>query len=141
MSVPKFLVILQNTLPLNFGALLAEIDQAVDPAIHLAKLIAVLDRRFDLAAVQAIDLSASGKRPENVLCLRQRINRHLLRLAEVHESVVRAVQCLVPSLVPRELILNIRVYRYSVFLEDLHATSIVKLVLERRVLGRIFILC
>ena len=111
LSVPKFLIISVDTLPLNFGALLAEVDQAVDPAIHLAQLIAALDRRSDVAAVHAIDLGAGRKRPENILSLRQGIYRHFLRLAEVHESVVRAVQCLVPGLVPRELILNIRVDR------------------------------
>ena len=93
----------------------------------------MLNRWFDLATVQAISQIACCKWSQNVLSLGLWIYRDFLSFAKRHEAKVGAIECLVPGLIPGEFILDVRVDGQSILLEDLHTTSVIKLILEASV--------
>jgi len=53
-----------------------------------------------------------------------------LSLTEGHETIVWAIQGLVPCLIPRKLIIYVRVDTQVVFLDNLHTASVLQLFLE-----------
>ena len=69
----------------------------------------MLDGRLDLPDVETLHLAACGERPENVLFLLLGVNRHFLRAPQRHKAVVGAIQRVIPSLLPREVILDVRI--------------------------------
>ena len=131
--VPKVLVLLVDLLPVDLLGSFAHFDQAVHLAIHLTQLVAVHHRLVHILDVSPLLLVAHSKRNKDVLLSRLGVDRAVLGMAQRHQAVVWAIQCLVPRLLAAELVIDVGVYVELIAVEYvLNASSIHELLLERR---------
>lgn len=86
--------------------------------------------RFDLEYVLSVLLIARREWKQNILFTGIRIDSHILRLAQRKETVVGTIVRLVPSLLPCELVVDVRVNLKHILTEHLHGPSIEYLLLE-----------
>ena len=128
LCVPKLLIVIIYLAPLNLARLVAQLYEVINLMVHFPELVPVLNRRLDFPYVHPILFVSHGEGHKYVLFFGKRVDRLFLGLPQGHETIVRAIQCLVPSLIPCELVYKVGVYIELVLLKDFHAALILQLV-------------